>query len=292
MDNSNKKSEVSFFNANITPIMSVALVLFLCGIVAVLAIIGNNLADKVKGNIGFNVVLSENATDADVARLKQQWNRAEYVASSIFISKDDAMANWQRDTGENLIEVFGVNPLSAEFEIHVKPEYASTDSIAKIAKAIRQNPAVESVEMQRELIDSINRNIENVSIILGIISVILTLISFALINNTVHLSVYSKRFLIHTMKLVGAKSSFIRRPFVMSNVLNGIIAGFIAILLLCTAIYYLFSYIDGTAEIIGITEISIVCVGIMIVGIVLCALAASIATNKYIRLDYDSLFKR
>ena len=266
--------------------------LFLCGIVAVLAIIGNNLADKVKGNIGFNVVLSENATDADVARLKQQWNRAEYVASSIFISKDDAMANWQRDTGENLIEVFGVNPLSAEFEIHVKPEYASTDSIAKIAKAIRQNPAVESVEMQRELIDSINRNIENVSIILGIIAVILTLISFALINNTVHLSVYSKRFLIHTMKLVGAKSSFIRRPFVMSNVVNGIIAGFIAILLLCTAIYYLFSYIDGTAEIIGITEISIVCVGIMIVGIVLCALAASIATNKYIRLDYDSLFKR
>ena len=133
MDNSNKKSEVSFFNANITPIMSVALVLFLCGIVAVLAIIGNNLADKVKGNIGFNVVLSENATDADVARLKQQWNRAEYVASSIFISKDDAMANWQRDTGENLIEVFGVNPLSAEFEIHVKPEYASTDS--KIGRA-------------------------------------------------------------------------------------------------------------------------------------------------------------
>ena len=105
MDNSNKKSEVSFFNANITPIMSVALVLFLCGIVAVLAIIGNNLADKVKGNIGFNVVLSENATDADVARLKQQWNRAEYVASSIFISKDDAMANWQRDTGENLTVV-------------------------------------------------------------------------------------------------------------------------------------------------------------------------------------------
>ena len=288
----NKKSRIAFFHSDATTVMSVALVLLLLGIVAFLGLAAKQVTNNLKENIGFDVVVKETATEADVNQLKQMWNNAAYMSSVKYISREDALKEWERETGEDLMEVLGVNPLSAEFEIHVKPEYASTDSIAKIAKAIRQNPAVESVEMQRELIDSINRNIENVSIILGIIAVILTLISFALINNTVHLSVYSKRFLIHTMKLVGAKSSFIRRPFVMSNVVNGIIAGFIAILLLCTAIYYLFSYIDGTAEIIGITEISIVCVGIMIVGIVLCALAASIATNKYIRLDYDSLFKR
>ena len=271
---------------------SVALVLLLFGLVAFLAIAGTNLTTHIKENIGFDVIIDENAKPADIDKLKQHLNDAQYVSSIMYISKEDALKSWEEETGENLIEILGVNPLNAEFEVKVKANYASTDSLIIIGAQIEKFRAVETVKMQRDLVDSVNRNIGNIVIILGSIAIILAIISFALINNTVRLSVYSKRFLIHTMKLVGAKAGFIRKPFVVSNMINGLIAGIIADIILGFALYYASLVSDETMKFISNDDIIIVFASMLVIGMLLCAIAGFFAANKFIRLVYDSLFKR
>ncbi|MDD2960577.1 MAG: permease-like cell division protein FtsX [Muribaculaceae bacterium] len=292
MSTNKQKSGISFFNANFTTIISVSLVLLLLGLVAMLAMAGANLTTQIKENIGFDVVVKENADAKEVNQLKQLWNRADYVSNVKFISKEDALRSWEQETGEDLMATLGVNPLSAEFEVRVKSQYASSDSLNKISKQLSNNPAIERIQIQRDLVDSINRNVSNVAIILGAIAIVLMIISFALINNTVRLSVYSKRFLIHTMKLVGAKSGFIRRPFIISNIINGIIAGIIAEALLSLSIYYAIQVSDEVQDLLSMSEIYCVFGAVMLLGMALCALAAYLASTKFIRLDYDSLFKQ
>ncbi len=236
MSSQEKKSEVSFFNANFTSIISVALLLVILGVVAVFMIAGRNLSDSIKSNVGFAVVVEPNAPDAQVLDLKRYFNDAQYVASAKYISADDALAAWQSDTGEDLMELLGANPLYGEFDVRLKPVYANPDSLAAITAEVAPMPGVLSVEVQKEMIDNINSNIRKISLVLIIIAFALVFISFALINNTVQLSVYSKRFLIHTMKLVGATAGFIRRPFVISSVINGIIAAIVAEIILSVGI--------------------------------------------------------
>lgn len=288
-----KKSGVSFFNANLTPIISVALVLLLLGLVALMAIAGKNLTNQIKENIGFDVVISDSATPQDVDNMQKLWKSAYYTSSVKYISKEEALSAWEKETGENLMQTLGVNPLSAEFEVRVKPQYASVDSLNKIEKGIQNVPGIESIEMQRDLVRAIDNNINHIALVLTGIAAILLIISFALINNTVRLTVYSKRFLIHTMKLVGAKSGFIRKPIIISNVINGVIASFVAILAIGVSLFYAVDFVDVDIMALLPTEMIVyVCAGIVVLGIVLCASAAFLAANKFIRLDYDDLFKR
>lgn len=287
-----QKSGVSFFNANITLIISVSLVLLLFGIVGVMGIAGVNLTRYVKENIGFDIVLKESADEHQVNALKQYLNKAPFVSSVRYVSKEDALAEWEKETGENLIATLGVNPLSAEFEVNVKSEYASVDSLNAICAAIAQGPAVDEINIQRDLIEKVNENMRHAAIVLGAVALILLIISVALINNTVRLSVYSKRFLIHTMKLVGATSGFIRRPFIRANIINGIIAGILANLLLAVALYYTLQLSDELAWVVSPEEVGCVMGAVVLCGILLCWIATLFAANKYLRLDYDALFKR
>ena len=287
-----QKSGVSFFNANVTLIISVSLVLLLFGIVGVMGIAGVNLTRYVKENIGFDIVLKESADEHQVNALKQYLNNAPFVSSVRYVSKEDALAEWEKETGENLIATLGVNPLSAEFEVNVKSEYASVDSLNAICAAIAQGPAVDEINIQRDLIEKVNENMRHAAIVLGAVALILLIISVALINNTVRLSVYSKRFLIHTMKLVGATSGFIRRPFIRANIINGIIAGILANLLLAVALYYTLQLSDELAWVVSPEEVGCVMGAVVLCGILLCWIATLFAANKYLRLDYDALFKR
>lgn len=286
-----QKSSISYFNANFTLTISVALVLLLFGIVAIIGFAGANLSRHVKENIGFDIVIRDTATEHQVNQLKQYLNRAQFVASVKYISKENALAIWEKETGENLMETIKMNPLSAEFEVRVKPDFASLDSINKIIVDIEKGPAVESIEIPRDLIEKVNENVRNITLVLSTVGLLLTLISIALINNTVRLSVYSKRFLIHTMKLVGATSGFIRRPFIVANMLNGLIAGILADAILILSIYYGYSTYSLEAA-INWGEIYIILAGVPVLGIILCGLATYFATNKYLNLNYDALFKR
>ena len=163
MSKPNKKSRISFFHSDTTTVMSVALVLLLLGIVAFLGLAAKQVASNLKENIGFDVVVKESATEAEVNQLKQMWNNAAYMSSVKYVSREDALKEWERETGEDLMEVLGVNPLSAEFEVKVKADYANVDSLNKIEYQLKQVPGIESVQMHKDVVDTINNNIKNVA---------------------------------------------------------------------------------------------------------------------------------
>ena len=282
---------ISTFSAQITATISVALVLLLIGIIAMLGIAAHSITRNIKENIGFDIVLTDTATNAEVNQLKSKWTASPYTASVRYYSKEDALMNWEEETGENLMDVLGINPFSGELEVKVKADYASSDSINKIITPLKSLPYVHEVNVHTELVDSINRNINSVSLILIIITCALLFISFALINNTVRLTVYSRRFIIHTMKLVGATGSFIRRPFINANVVSGIVSALIASAILAGTLYYLQGIDSGIASAITWPQAACVFAGILIIGIIICAVAALFATNKYLRLDYDDMFR-
>lgn len=266
--------------------------LLLLGIVAMLGLAANSLTDYVKENVGFDVVMKNDASQQDVKELKQLWTQAVYVNSVKFISKEDALSAWEKETGENLLEVLGVNPLSSEFEVRVKPQYASVDSLNKIEYDLSKYKSIDSVKMHKDVVEKINSNINSVVLVLGAVLVLLVIISFVLINNTVRLAVYSRRFIIYTMKLVGATSGFIRRPFVMTNVLNGFIASLLAIAMLSGLIYYVVEVNYDYSNLINITQIAMVYLGLIVAGVVMCALAAFLAANRFISLNYDELYTK
>ena len=287
-----KKSKISYFSANVTPIISVSLVLLLLGIVAMLGIAANSLTDYVKENIGFDVVMKNDASQQEIDALKQMWTKAPYVASVKYISKEDALQSWEKETGENLMEVIGVNPLSSEFEVRVKPQYVSVDSLNRIEYALSQNKSIDSVKMHKDVVEKINSNVNSVVLVLGAVLVLLVIISFVLINNTVRLAVYSRRFIIYTMKLVGATPGFIRRPFVLTNVVNGLIASLVAMAMLCGLMYNVVEVNYDYANLIEVKHIVVVCAGLMVVGVLMCALAALLAANRFISLNYDELYTK
>lgn len=287
-----KKSKISYFSANVTPIISVSLVLLLLGIVAMLGIAANSLTDYVKENIGFDVVMKNDASQQEIDALKQMWTKAPYVASVKYISKEDALQSWEKETGENLMEVIGVNPLSSEFEVRVKPQYVSVDSLNRIEYALSQNKSIDSVKMHKDVVEKINSNVNSVVLVLGAVLVLLVIISFVLINNTVRLAVYSRRFIIYTMKLVGATPGFIRRPFVLTNVVNGLIASLVAMAMLCGLMYYVVEVNYDYANLIEVKHIVVVCAGLMVVGVLMCALTALLAANRFISLNYDELYTK
>ncbi len=287
-----KKSKISYFQSNFTSTISVALVLLLLGIIAFLGILANTFSKELKENIGFSVVLQSETTPEQVAAMDKMWKASPYVSEVKYISKEVALQNWEAETGENLVELFGVNPLNAEYEVYVKAEYANLDSLQVIEKQLKSINFVDEIAMHKSEVDAANRNISNVALVLFVIAVLLMLISFVLINNTVRLTVYSRRFLIHTMKLVGAKPGFIRRPFVVSNMLNGLIAAFVSMLFLGGVYLFLQNIDESLVVTFSVVEIVAVFVGLIVLGVLICGLAAFLAANKYIRLSYDDLFKR
>ena len=290
------KKKISYFSANVTAVISVALVLLLLGIVAVIGVGANGLSEKIKENIGFDISMKEDATEHQIAALRRDIAAAPFTARMKYVSKEDALEVWRQETGEDLMAVLGFNPLTAEIEVHVRSNYSDVASIDRIAAGLKQKyTAIESVTTHRENIEAINRTLTQTALVLGVAAAAMLIISLALINNTVRMTIYSKRFLIHTMKLVGATPGFIRRPIVVSCMINGIIAAFVAVGLLSALLYYLgLDSLAGEAvrEAVPIEAVGATAAAMVVLGALLCCATAFFAANKYIRLDYDSLFKR
>lgn len=288
-----QKSKISYFQSNITATVSVALVLILIGVTAFLGLSARTMSRELKENMGFSIVLKTDATDADIAGLKAIFAKAPYVTKTTFISKDQALEQWKKDTGENLVETFGVNPLSAEFQVNVKANYAEIGKLKSIQAQLMHQSGVEDIALYETEVETTNKNIGNITIVLLFVAALLVFISFALINNTVRLTVYSRRFLIHTMKLVGAKPGFIRRPFVVQNMLNGLIAAAVACLVFVGSYFAAQDIVGGlVGTMFNELEVAAVFVGLALAGVVICGIAAFFAANKYIHLNYDDLFKR
>ena len=291
MKDSNEKRHISFFNARVTSTISISLVLFILGVVVLMSILGTQLTRYVKENMGFSVVLKNSAPDYAVENIKKELNAAPYVRAVQFISKEDALRELELELGENPEDLLGFNPLQSSIEVKLVAEYADPDSLAWIEKNIRAYEAtVADVICQKDVIQIINDNIRKAEYILLLLSVVLMIISFALISNTIRLMAYSKRFLIHTMKLVGATPGFIRRPFIVSNIIGGIVAAFIAMALLSGCAFYLVNEFENLSTLINIVTMSQVFAVVILLGIALTAVSAYFAVNRYISMDREELY--
>ena len=281
----------SFFNMQfITSSISTTLVLLLLGMVVFFVLSANNLSTYVRENIGISVLVSDDMKEPEALKFQKTLNEKSYVKESVYISKEQALKEQTEAMGTDPAEFLGYNPFTASIEIKLNAQYANSDSIAWIEKEILTNKKVMEVSYPQNLIDSVNRNIQKVSIFLLGLAALLTLISFALINNTIRLAIYSKRFLIHTMKLVGASWSFIRRPFLVRNVWIGVLAGFMADAVLLGMAYMLVKYEPQLIEIITPNTLLIVMSSVFVFGLAITFLCAYISINKYLRMKASALY--
>lgn len=289
----NKEVKISYGAAHLTTIVSVTLVLIIIGVIALASVAARRETERLKEKIELTVIMADSVSNASAASLADEIGGMPFTSGVKLVSKEEALRNWAEETGENLQTTFGVNPLSPEISFSVKADYANRNSLSQIRESLSRLPGVESVDApDASLVESMNRNVEKLSIVLGCIALVLVVISFALINNTVHLSIYSRRFSIHTMQLVGATNSFIRKPFLVNNVVSGIVSGLLASALL--AIPLLYASNSGFQEVKGIISwetFACVAGALVLVGALMCGLASMLATTRYLRKDYDELFK-
>ena len=291
MKTKSKNNSVSYFDMQfITSSISTTLVLLLLGLVVFFVLTAHNLSVYVKENINFSIIISDDMKEADILKLQKKLNQEPFVKQSEYISKKQALKEQTEAMGTDPEEFLGYNPFTASLEIKLHSDYANSDSIAKIEKMIKKNSNIQDVLYRKELIDAVNENIRNISLVLLALAVVLTFISFALINNTIRLAIYSKRFLIHTMKLVGASWSFIRGPFLRKNVWSGVLAGMLADAILMGTAYWAVTYEQELIQVITPEVMLIVCGSVLVFGIVITWLCAYISMNKYLRMKANTLY--
>ena len=286
-----KRNSVSYFDMQfITSSISTTLVLLLLGLVVFFVLGAHNLSVYVKENINFSILISDDMKESDILKLQKKLDKEPFVKETEYISKKQALREQTEAMGTDPQEFLGYNPFTASIEIKLHSDYANSDSIAKIEKKIKRNTNIQEVLYQKDLIDAVNDNIRNISLMLLGLAVILTFISFALINNTIRLTIYSKRFLIHTMKLVGASWSFIRRPFLRRNFWIGVLSAVIADAVLWGAAYWLVSYEPELISVITPEVMLLVSVAVLVFGVLITWLCALLSINKYLRMKASTLY--
>ena len=275
----------------VTLCISTSMVLVLLGLVVFSVLTSRNLSQWVKENLTVTVVLNDEVSVADAKQFAQDLSHRLFSKNIDYISREQALKEQTEAMGSDPSEFLGMNPFPATLELQLNSDYANADSLAWISDELRKNPKVTDVAYQVDLMDSVNRNLAKLNILLLVLAVLLTFISFSLINNTVRLSVYSRRFLIHTMKLVGASGGFIRRPFMKQGLLVGIIAALMAIAVLGGAIYALYYYEPGILTIITWRELVITALAVLVFGLVITLTCSYISVNRFLRMPAGELYK-
>lgn len=274
----------------ITTIISVTLVLFLLGVVGLLVLNAQKLSNYVKENIVFNVYIENDAKEVEIRKLQKILDTRQYVRTTEVITRDEAADELRKSLGEDFVEFLGYNPLLASIDVYLYADYANKDSIGVIQKELAAYPEVKEIEYQESLVHLVNNNVRRISIILFIFSGVMFLIAITLINNTIRLSVYSKRFIINTMQLVGATRGFIRKPFLFRGMVHGLISAFIANGLLIGLIYWAEQEISGMLS-LSDYRILIVLFGIvLLLGIFINTISTFFAVNKYLKMKVDRLY--
>lgn len=288
-----RQSKISTFGSQVTSVVSVSLVLLVLGILAVTGIATRTVGTAIRQSMGMVVELNESTPESDVNRIKQQWSRSQAVALLHYSSAEEILEQEAKAMGEDILSMMnGNNPYVDEFEIKVHQDYANVDSLTVLRERLEADPAVAKVEMNAEMYEQVNRNLSKLALVLSIIGIALLFISIALISNTVSLSIYSRRFLIHTMRLVGATDTFIRRPFIVAGAINGLIASVIACSILALGYTYAIHADVSLGTWATWTDMAIVFTAVTISGIALCCGASAIAATRYLRLGYDRMFRQ
>lgn len=260
------------------------------GLLGLIILNARKLSDYVKENIGFSIILKDEVKETEMLKLQKLLDAADYVKSTEFITKDEAANRLKADLGEDFIDFLGYNPLLASIDVRLNAEYANNDSIAWIEKNLMANSKIKEVYYQKSLVDLVNENIKKISLVILVFSGMLMIIAIALINNSIRLSIYSKRFLIKSMQLVGATQGFIRRPFLWVSILHGVYGAIISLGLLSGLLYFInkeFPELVQSQE--KETFISLFLL-VLLLGILISLCSTFMAVRKYLRLKVDQLY--
>jgi len=274
----------------VTSIISITLVLFMLGLLGLIILHGRKLSDFVRENISITVLLKEDVSDDMVLNFRQRLEKSGYVKSSRYITREEAAKELTQDLGEDFVQFLGYNPLPPTIDLQLKSEYANTDSIARIEKKLVANRMVKEVVYQKSLIDEVNANIHKITLVILGFSLILLLIAVILISNTIRLSVYSRRFLIRSMQLVGATAGFIRKPFVYRGMLHGLYAGLISVALLIGTLFLVRERMPEIKNLENIQQLGIFFLIILFLGVILSGLSTFFAVRRFLRMKSDTLY--
>jgi cell division transport system permease protein len=273
-----------------TSLISISLLLFLLGLIGLLLLNTQRLSVYVKENIGFTVLLKNDIKEIDVFIIQKSLDAKPYVKSTEYITRDQAAKELSEDLGEDFVAYLEHNPLPPTIDVKLYAQYANPDSIEVIEKHFQEFSQVQEVVYQKSLIHLINENVQKISLIILAFSIMLFLIATALINNTIRLSIYSKRFLINTMQLVGATNGFIRKPFLIRGILQGSYGAIVAIILISTIIYYSREVFTEFLQFSDIQVIGILYICILSMGILISIISTLFAVNKYLNINIDKLY--
>ena len=290
MASENKPSHPHFRTSHVSAVISVSLVLFLMGLLGIFVFEGQRISTYVKENIQLTIFMKDNVSEPEVEIITRLLKNSPYVKSAQFISADSAARQLQKDLGEDFIDFIGYNPLSASIDVKMKSAYANADSLAKFEKVILENKTVKEVVYDRTKLETVNKNIRSVSLLILAFSGLLLLVSLALINNTIRLMVYSDRFLIRSMQLVGAKKGFIMRPFLLKGLYQGLWAGIVACLMMAGLIYFGHSKIEWLVQTIDKTVYYYVFPGMIACGVLFTMVSTFFSVRRFLHLKSELMY--
>ncbi len=274
----------------LTSIVSITLVLFMLGLLGILLYHANRVSDYVKENIGFTVIMNENIQETRIHELQRSLSSACYVKESRYITREEAAKTLMKDLGEDFVGFLGFNPLLPSLEVRLKAGYANSDSIAWIEKKILADKDVKEVFYQKSLVNVINENLRRISLIILGFSSILLIIAMALINNTIRLAVYSRRFLIKTMQLVGATENFIRKPFLLTAMAHGVYSAIIALVLLTGTLFLAGRELPDFINVQDYKLYLTLFLTVTVLGMVISLISTFFAVRKFLRTRSEYLY--
>ena len=277
-------------NAYLSSVISISMVLLLVGIASMLLVNAKSVSDYFKENMQISVMMKQNVSEDAALAYKEGLDKERYIKSTLFVSKEQGRREMADMLGDDFLEVFETSPIPVSIDVTLTADYVSADSLEMVRSEIARSPLVDEVVYQRSLVDALNANLSRISFILGVFIALLLFISFMLINNTVRLNVFARRFTIHTMKLVGATKSFIRAPFLVQSAFQGVFAAVVAVMALVGILFFVRSEFEQLFEVFRL-ELLLSVVGIVLLsGLVICVVSTYFVVGKLVSLKKDELY--
>lgn len=290
MSSKESKGKFRVGNVHLATTISMSLVLFLIGLVLLLIFAARDISTHIKENISISLILKEEISTENTDRIKKYLDSSAFVKTYDYISKEDALKEHIRTMGEDPEKFLGYNPLMASFEVKLKADYANKDSVEVFESKLKMYQDISRIAYQKDIVNLVNDNINRISFILLIVATILMLISITLLNNTIRVSIYANRFLINTMKLVGATAWFIRKPYVARGVVSGLTASFIAIFLLGLVLLYIRNNTGINLLTLEFSTLAKTSIIVILTGIILTAISSYFAVGKYLRMQTNEIY--
>lgn len=277
-------------NAYLSSIISISLVLLLVGIAAMLLVNAKSVSDYFKENVQVTVMMQSSVSDEDALDFQADLEKERYIKNTLFISREQGQREMEDMLGEDFMDIFESSPIPVSVDVTLKADYVSADSLEMVKREISRSPLVEEVVYQSSLVEALNANLSKISAVMGIFIALLLFISYVLINNTVRLNVFARRFTIHTMKLVGATRSFIRAPFLVQAAFQGVFSAFLAIIALLVVMFFLRSEFEQLFEIFRLNLLLAVFGIVLVSGLAICLVSTWFVVNKLVSLKKDELY--